>query len=143
MRAALDPNVLTSAALSRSGPPGRLVRCWHRGDFELLISPALVAELERALTYPKIARLIPADEAVLLVRWLQEEAEAVENPSERPPIRSEDPGDDYLIALSLAHGAALVSGDKHLLALAADLPIYRPIDFLELLKAYDPGSLDC
>lgn len=135
MRAVLDPNVLISAALSPSGAPAELIRRWSGGDFEIIVSPALIAELERALAYPELSRLIPAERAAELVGLLRAEAELVDNPDESPPVRSEDPGDDYLLALSVAHGAALVSGDKHVLALAADLPIYRPVEFLELLRA--------
>jgi hypothetical protein len=43
------------------------------------------------------------------------------------------PGDDYLIALAAAERAMLVSGDKHLLALAEQLPILPPTRFLELV----------
>jgi predicted nucleic acid-binding protein len=49
-------------------------------------------------------------------------------------IRSSDPGDDYLIALAAAERAALVSGDQHLLSLAALLPVFSPADLLGLLE---------
>jgi predicted nucleic acid-binding protein len=57
-----------------------------------------------------------------------------EDPREPPPIRSPDPGDDYLIALAADVRAILVSGDDHLLGLAADMPIVSPADFLRLLE---------
>jgi uncharacterized protein len=138
VRAVLDVNVLISAALSQSGVPAELMRRWQRGEFEVLVSAALLAELERALSYPKIARLIEPDDAQALVELLGAEAEMVDDPPDPPTVRSEDPGDDYLLAISSHHSAALVSGDKHLLALADDLPIYRPADFLRLL----PGGPD-
>jgi putative PIN family toxin of toxin-antitoxin system len=143
VRAVLDVNVLISAALSKSGAPAELVRRWRRGEFELLVSTALVAELERALSYPKIARLIRRDEAEGLIALLSSEAETVGDPTDPPAVRSEDPGDDYLVAISSHHDAALVSGDNHLLALAEDLPIYSPAAFLQLLAADEddaPGS---
>ena len=133
MRAVLDVNVLISAALSQTGAPAELVRRWRRGEFELLVSAALLAELERALAYPRIARLIPADDAEALVALLGSEAELVDDPADPLPVRSEDPGDDYLLAISSHQSAALVSGDGHLLSLAGDLPIYSPADFLRLL----------
>jgi putative PIN family toxin of toxin-antitoxin system len=133
VRAVLDPNVLISAALSRSGAPAELVRRWQRGEFELIVSPGLLVELERALAYPKLARLVSAEHAAALLALLRAEAEIAEDPTDPAPVRSEDPGDDYLIALSAAHGAALVSGDKHLLALSGELPIYRPAGFLAML----------
>ncbi|MBA2420337.1 MAG: hypothetical protein H0V57_04320 [Thermoleophilaceae bacterium] len=50
-----------------------------------------------------------------------------------PPVRSEDQGDDYLIALAAEQRAALVSGDKHLLALAGRIPVYSPREFIDLV----------
>jgi predicted nucleic acid-binding protein len=47
------------------------------------------------------------------------------------PARSSDPDDDYLISLAAAHVAVLVSGDKHLLNLAAAIPVPSPRPFLE------------
>jgi uncharacterized protein len=133
VRAVLDVNVLISAALSRTGAPAELIRQWRGGDFELIVSAGLLTELERALAYPKVARLIPADDAAELIRLLRTEAEVVADPADPPPVRSKDPGDDYLLALSFHHHAALVSGDRHLLALEGDAPVYRPAAFLALL----------
>jgi predicted nucleic acid-binding protein len=49
-----------------------------------------------------------------------------------------DPGDAYLVALAQAEGAALVSGDRHLLDLAGEQPIYSPRAFLEILDVRTP-----
>lgn len=114
------------------------MRQWRLGEFELVVSPSLLAELERAFGYPKLARLTPPGDGDRLVAFLTAEAETAADPAQPPPIRSEDPGDDYLLALSLDRGAALVSGDKHLLAFADELPVYSPADFLGLLSQRDP-----
>jgi predicted nucleic acid-binding protein len=60
-------------------------------------------------------------------------ATIVSTPPTEPPVRSTDPGDDYLIALAHAQRAALVSGDKHLLRLSGEIPVFSPRDFLALL----------
>jgi uncharacterized protein len=133
VRAVLDVNVLVSALLSPAGAPARLVLAWRRGQFELVVSPRLLEELGRALRYPKLERYITADEAAKFVAWLAREAEMVDDPSAAPPIRSVDPGDDYLISLAMAANAILISGDDHLLSLSGDLPIHPPARFLELL----------
>lgn len=133
MRAVLDPNVIISALLSPSGSPARILEAWERGAFELVASPALIAELERALAYPKLRRLIPESEARELVAWLSDAAEMAGDPDEEPAIRSADPGDDYLIALAADQRVPLVSGDRHLLDLADRLPVLTPAGFLELL----------
>jgi predicted nucleic acid-binding protein len=72
-------------------------------------------------------------EAAAIVEWLGRSATIVRDPDEQPPRASEDPGDDYLIALAAHEHAVLVSGDRHLLQDAAELPIYAPADFLALL----------
>ena len=95
----------------------------------MIVSPALLEELHRALAYPKLRRHISEQEAESVVRWLTESATLVSDPAEPPPIRSEDPGDDYLIALAASRQAIIVSGDKHLLDLAGRIPILEPALF--------------
>lgn len=133
MRAVVDPNVIISALLSPKGSPARVLVAWEQGAFELVASPALLEELERALAYPKLRRLIPESDAADALAWLRESAEIVADPPDEPPVHSPDPGDDYLIALAAHERVPLVSGDKHLLGLADELPILTPAQFLELL----------
>ena len=133
MRAVLDVNVLVSVLLSRDGAPARLLLAWRRGTFDLIVSQLLVEELRRALTDPKLARLVPAADAQAFVAWLVREATTIPDPDGPPPVRSTDPGDDYLIGLAMSANAMLISGDGHLLALAGDLPIHAPAAFLDLL----------
>lgn len=133
MRAVLDPNVVISGLLSGNGSPAQLLRAWQDGRFELVISPLLCEELERALGYPKLRDRISQRDAEVAFGWLKQGATLVNDPPEEPPVRSEDPGDDYLIALAASESAALVSGDKHLLALAVRIPVCAPRRFVELL----------
>lgn len=137
MRAVLDPNVIISALLSPDGSPARALREWQHGGFELVVSPLLLAELERALAYPKLRRRIPPEETGAVVEWLVRAATVAPDPDGPPPLRSPDPGDDYLIALAAAQSALLVSGDDHLLGLGARLPVYSPGEFLGLLLERD------
>jgi predicted nucleic acid-binding protein len=44
-----------------------------------------------------------------------------------------DPGDEYLMALAREWGAALVTGDQHLLDLPAVPTVMAPRQFLRLL----------
>jgi len=72
----------------------------------------LLAELERALGYPKLRqRISSAEHRAALVS-----------------------GDEDLRALSAEHRAALVSGDEDLLALSAELPIHSPPAFASLIE---------
>ncbi|MGH9381019.1 MAG: putative toxin-antitoxin system toxin component, PIN family [Thermoanaerobaculia bacterium] len=133
MRLVLDPNVLISAALSRTGAPARLVREWLRGSFELVISEALLAELRRALDYPKLRGLIRAEQADRLLSALRAGATLVADPDEPHELRSRDPHDDYLIALAAAQRAMLVTGDSDLLTLRDRAPIRSPREALETI----------
>lgn len=95
----------------------------------------LIEELRRALAYPKLRRRIPAEDAIAAETWLAAAATHADDPTGDPPVRSDDPGDDYLIALAAAHHAALVSGDRHLLALSGSIPVYSAREFLDALPA--------
>lgn len=135
MRAVLDVNVLISAVLSRSGAPAQILRAWLDGHFDVVVSPALYAELERTLDYPKLKRLIPTAERDELIALLRTTALHADDPAAPPPVTSPDPGDDYLIALAAHEAAMLVTGDRHLLDLDdRRRTIHSPAEFLALLR---------
>jgi putative PIN family toxin of toxin-antitoxin system len=131
VRVVLDANVLVSALLSRSGAPARLLQLWLAGHFELVVCDALLAEVGRALDYPKIRKRVAPDDAVAFVRMLRDFAEVAPDPEEPPPARSPDSKDDYLVALAARERLPLVSGDADLLGLGPGLPILTPRQFLE------------
>ncbi len=134
MRAVLDPNVIISAVLSPSGSPAKVMRAWLDGAYELIVSPLLLEELERALGYPKLRARVTDAETQELLELLRRGGDVRDDPSGPPPVRSPDPGDDYLIALAAATQALIVSGDRHLLGLSESLPVYAPAAFLTLIE---------
>jgi len=134
VRAVLDVNVLISALRSRQGAPARILNAWLDGAFELVVSDLLIAELRRALAYPKVRQRITQPEADQFVEMLLRDAVAATDPTDPPPFSSADPDDDYLIALAASTGALLVSGDGHLLELADRAPIHAPSEFAEMLN---------
>jgi uncharacterized protein len=133
VRTVIDPNVVISGTLSPGGAQARVLRSLADGDFELIASQALLDELQRALAYPKLRLHISESDAADLVRWVADSASVVVDPAADPPVRSRDPSDDYLVSLASAHRAALVSGDKDLLALEEEIPVFSPRAFLDLL----------
>jgi probable toxin-antitoxin system toxin component, PIN family len=133
LRVVLDVNVLVSALLSRAGAPGRLLALWLEGAFELVVSEELLAELGRALAYPKLREHISPEDAADFIALLRSTAAMVAG-AERPDPISRDPGDDYLLALAKASASVLVSGDRDLLVLAPELPIQEPGALLEHLQ---------
>jgi putative PIN family toxin of toxin-antitoxin system len=132
VRAVLDANILISALLSRSGPPGQILARWLAGEFELVVSPRLLDEVARTLKSPTFRGRLMDDEPPQFVALL-EGATRVDDP-DTVPARAPDPGDDYLLALAEAERAILVSGDQHLLGLAEEYPILTPRAFLETLE---------
>jgi putative PIN family toxin of toxin-antitoxin system len=134
VRAVLDPNVIISALLSPRGSPATVLQGWIGGEYELVVSPLLLQELERALGYPKLGDRITKAEAEKLVALLSHEGDMHEDPDAPPPVRSIDAGDDYLIALAVVAQAVIVSGDRHLLDLGEDVPVYSPAGFLAMLE---------
>jgi uncharacterized protein len=134
VRVVFDANVLVSALISRGGAPARLVELWLEGAFDLVLSERLLAEVERALAYPRIRQRVAAGDAADFLRLLRDVAEVVADPDGAPPARSVDPNDDYLLALAARERVPLVSGDAHLLALGERLPILSPRLFLDRLE---------
>jgi putative PIN family toxin of toxin-antitoxin system len=134
VRAVLDANVLVSALISRVGAPARLVELWLEGEVELVVCKTLLDEVQRTLNQPRISSRVASEDAVRFVRLLQELGEVVADPEGALPIHSDDPGDDYLLALAARERSPLVSGDAHVLALSDRLPISSPRAFLEQLE---------
>jgi uncharacterized protein len=134
VRAVLDPNILIAALLSPTGAQAQIVFRWLAGGFELVVSETLLAEVQRALAYPKLRNRVSATDAVAYVTLLRHGAILAPDPS-RTERRSTDPGDDYLLALAESERAILVSGDQHLLALADEFPIQTARAFLEHLAS--------
>lgn len=133
MRAVLDTNVLVSALIAPRGAPALLFRAWLDGEFELVVSPRLLDELERVLAYPKLRRRVSTDQADTVLRLLRSSAEHHDDPDTPAPVSSPDPDDDFLVALAAAASAHLVSGDRDLLGLTPRIPVHDPAAFLDHL----------
>jgi hypothetical protein len=67
------------------------------------------------------------------VAWLSRSAALARDATTAPPVHSMDPNDDYLIALAAEQKALLVTGDRHLLAVAGSFPLHEPAAFLAML----------
>lgn len=134
MRAVLDPNVIISATLSPAGSPARVLGLWVEGWYELVCSPLLLDELERALLRPKLQQHVQPDETARLLDLLRERSLMVDDSELLPDVLSSDPHDNYLIALASRSRSVLVSGDTDLLRLSDQIPVYSPAEFLGILE---------
>ena len=114
MRIVLDTNVLVSA-LHFGGRPRRLLDDVLRGDYKLIIGPAILVELEAVLME---TCGWTSDRAAAVRAELEAIADVV-TPVEVPRV-SRDPDDDEILAIAVIGAAdALVTGDGDLLALGS------------------------
>jgi putative PIN family toxin of toxin-antitoxin system len=133
-RVVLDVNVYVSALLAPAGSPGQILERWADDHLDVIVSPLLLAELERVLRRPKFKGSIPAVQIDALLSALSEESIAATDP-ETEPGTTPDPGDDYLVSLARAvDPECIVSGDTHLTQLVdAQPPVLTPREFLTSL----------
>ena len=137
-RAVLDANVFVSGIISAQGVPGRILDAWRADQFHLVISYAILQEIERVLQYPKIARRH---------QWSNDERRnflaeltlfASLTPGDiRVQVIAECPADDRYLECALEGRADyVVSGDRHLLQLKTyqGISIISPRLFLNILE---------
>jgi putative PIN family toxin of toxin-antitoxin system len=138
LRAVLDANVMISALIQPKGASGQIVASLlEESSFELIVSPAILAEVRRALSYPKVRRYIRASDEDLAL-WVVS-LELITQPVEgnlRVNAVAEDPDDNkYIEAAVEGLAQFIVTGDRHLLSLKSyqDIRIVTPRAFLDLL----------
>lgn len=133
-RVVLDPNVLISALITPRGASARILLELRGGGFELITSPALLAELRTVLMRDKFRQYVTLDEVGAFLELVRIESTSIEDPEPSGAGMTGDPGDEYLVALARAGRAdALVSGDPDLLKLRSRIPVRSPREFLDLL----------
>jgi len=110
----------------------------ENNSFEMVVSPAILEEIRRSLSYPKVRRHIKASEKDIDL-WLAA-IELLTHPVEgklRIDAVPEDPDDNkYIEAAVEGLAQFVVTGDKHLLSLKAydDISIVTPRAFWDLLS---------
>lgn len=133
----VDPGVLVSARITfggRGAPAGLLI-AWFEGRFDLIVSEALLGELEEVLFRLKFRRYTSVEEVAEYLDLLRRAATLEPEPPTPPETFTPDPKDDYLVALAQSAGAGfLVSGDTHLTGLR-EPRVLTPRAFLEMLNA--------
>ena len=136
LRVVLDVGVIVSGALTAGGPPGRILDRWRGGELDIVVSPSLLAGLDRVLAYERIRRRVAREDAQELVAELHHHAVVVEDPVEIEAGVTRDPGDDYLVALARSAGAdVLVSGDAHVTEVPGlEPPVLTPRELIEILE---------
>jgi len=123
VRVVLDTNVVLSALVFRGGAVGLVRHAWQSGLVLPLASTATVQELVRVLAYPKF-RLSPAEQDELLADYLPyaETVRIAQPPPSVPDCRDCRDWQDlpFMHLAVVGKAQALVSGDRDLLAIAAE-----------------------
>ncbi len=128
MRVVLDANVFVSALISREGAPAEVLARWQDGAFDVVVSPAILAELERVLHYPRLQQKynLPDRDMQRFIQLLRRFAVVVSLVEELDVVK-QDAADNRYLECALAGGASvIVTGDRHLL----DLQHYETIEIL-------------
>ena len=138
LRVVLDANVYVSAALSPRGPPGQILETLLRAEaFQIVVTPAIVAETLRALAYAKVRRLVRGP--VTAEDWFEDIVVLADLTAGDTKVVGvcDDPDDDkYLAAAIEGRATAVVTGDRKLLAVVehAGVRVITPRRFLEMLE---------
>jgi putative PIN family toxin of toxin-antitoxin system len=145
LRAVLDANVVVSALIRPDGVPGRVLVLGIRGErLRLVLSPSILAEIRRTLTYPKVRHLITLTDEELDV-WVDALALVADVVPDDRDLRvvAADPDDDKYVAAAIEGRASyVVSGDRHLLEVGSfqDVRMISPRAFLDLLESGASGA---
>ena len=146
MRVVLDANVLVSAVLSPRGAPAQILNAWRAQQCDLVISHAILAELDRVFRYPKIAKRHRWSEAQLQAFLANLSHIAILTPGILTlAVIAEDPPDDRSLECAVeGEAASIVSGDQLLVRLGAyqGIPILTPRAFLAVLQRQPKPSTD-
>ena len=129
VRLVLDTNVLVSALLFRSRT-SVLLDAWLRGDFRLAVSEPILAEYSRVLVYPKFC--LGEEEVASIVGELVLPYCDRFVPREEPLVCPDPDDDKFFHCAEVADAAALVSGDRAVLACR-----YRHVRVLTVGQALD------
>lgn len=131
----VDTNVFVAAVTSRDGVSARRLLAARAGRCRVIVSPLLLDELSTVLHRPQFRRYLSAADASEFVRVIRELARVMDDPPMDGTPITDDPDDDFSVALAEAVGAdALVSGDPHLTTLQrAGVSVLTPRAALDII----------
>ncbi len=138
-RVVIDTNVFVSALIGKKGSAAdQVVRAFIEDKLEVVVSPALLDELERVLARPKIRSRVEEARAREYFERIRRHAAVGDDP-ESVAAATRDSGDDYLVALARLHQVdAIVSGDLDLReADFDDPPVWSPREAVARLSHRD------
>ncbi len=148
MRALLDSNILARATPGKTSAAREVLLLLTQAPHTLISAAPLLAELARILQYPRVRALHGLDDAGIQA-YLQaiQTGALVVRPASPPPVRTQDPADDVVIAAAVAGGAeVLCTWDRHFFdapvqsaCAAHGIRVLKDVDLLRELRALSPA----
>jgi putative PIN family toxin of toxin-antitoxin system len=140
MRIVIDTNVIVSSVISKKGAPAQLMDAWSDHIFDIVVSEAIIREVERVLLEPRLKQAfnITEERITRLVGMLSEDGILVPGTADVHGSVPTDPTDEIFLAAAVdGNAGVLVSGDKDLLDLVSydDFVILTARQFLDRLKS--------
>jgi putative PIN family toxin of toxin-antitoxin system len=135
----IDANIILSAAISKKGLPNQLLDLFFsERAFELIVSPAIIAEWYECISRKSIQKAAKASEIQLqsFIASIIASSTIVEDSTTAQGL-CRDPKDDMYISAALDAGAScIVTGDNDLLDLAAveHVSVITPRQFYNFLS---------
>ena len=120
LRIVIDTNVIVSSIISKKGAPAQLMDAWSDHIFDIVVSEAIIREVERVLLESHLKQVfnITEERITRLIGMLSEDGILVPGTADVHGSVPTDPTDEMFLAAALDGNAeVLVSGDKHLLNL--------------------------
>lgn len=138
MRVVLDANIFVSALISRQGNPAKILDKWQKKEIEVVLSAAIIAEIERVTGYERLQKKYHRirEEREGLIDDLKGFATVVE-PQKKLSVVQADESDNRYIECAVESGANhIVTGDPHLLTVKEyqGIVIITPATFVALLE---------
>lgn len=139
LRLVLDTNIFVSSILTRQGTAAQLLDAWRKRQFLLLISKAIIDEINAVLRrkhlWEKYA--ISSEDVDQLIALLEHDALSVPGQADVAGTVPNDPADEKFLACAV-DGLAdyLVSGDNDLLELGEyqNIPIVTLRQVIDILE---------
>jgi uncharacterized protein len=117
MKVVLDTNILASGAISATGTLSTIMDAWRSGQFKVIVSVPILAELERTLQKPYFHHYLTAQQSSRFQKLLQKQATVSAITVAVRGIATH-PEDDMILATAVSAKADyLVTGDSKLQSL--------------------------
>jgi len=132
----VDANAFVSALISSRGAPAQVLAAWLAGRFDVVISAAILHELQRVLAYDRLRKYARVRESgAEFVELIAGQAIWVE-PAEAINVIEDDPTDNRYLECAVGGNAHyVISGDRHLLRLETHegIRVLSPAAFMALI----------